>query len=248
MIDVSRTIDHVAGVIDGAPVRDDPFHHLVFSSAFPADVYAALLDAMPERGDYGRMSGRAKASARTKVDLFPEGVMRLPRDKKAVWGAIGQVLRSPRLRDAWVRRLSPGLERRFGSRHGSVDFYATPILTRDVPGYRIGIHPDTRWKAITVQIYLPPDDSISHVGTVFHRRDSDGRFQAAARMSFVPNTGYAFAVAGDTWHSVDVVGPEVGTRDSIILTYFVDEGWLRVAQNRCKRLGYLARGLGWRRA
>jgi len=247
MIDVSRTIDHVAGVIDGAPVRDEPFHHLVFSSVFPADVYAALLDAMPERGDYGRMSGRAKASARTKVDLFPEGVMRLPQEKKTVWGAVGQVLRSPRIRDAWVRRLAPGLERRFGSRYGSVDLYATPILTRDVPGYRIGIHPDTRWKGITVQIYLPRDDSISHVGTVFHRRDPDGRFQAAARMSFVPNTGYAFAVGSDTWHSVDVVGPEVSTRDSILLTYFVDQGW-QVAQNRCKRLGCLARGLGWRRA
>src|SRR6188474_581493 len=106
MIDVSRTVEHIADVIDGAPARDEPFHHLVFSSVFPGDVYDALLDAMPERRDYGLMSGRAKASARTKVDLFPEGVMRLPPRKKALWGAIGEVLRSPRIRDAWVRRLA----------------------------------------------------------------------------------------------------------------------------------------------
>ena len=43
-------------------------------------------------------------------------------------------------------------------------------------------------------------------------------------MPFSPNTGYAFAVGSDTWHSADPVGPEVKTRDSILHTYFVDAG------------------------
>ncbi|MEP9356958.1 hypothetical protein ABLE93_25870 [Xanthobacter sp. KR7-65] len=41
-------------------------------------------------------------------------------------------------------------------------------------------------------------------------------------MSFLPNTGYAFAVGADTWHSVDKVGPEVRTLDTILQTYVVD--------------------------
>jgi hypothetical protein len=56
-------------------------------------------------------------------------------------------------------------------------------------------------------------------------------------MKFAPNTGYAFAVDKDTWHSVDTVGPEVETRDSILLTYFVDENPLQVLRNRGKRIG-----------
>jgi hypothetical protein len=56
-------------------------------------------------------------------------------------------------------------------------------------------------------------------------------------MKFAPNTGYAFAVAENTWHSADTVGPEVTTRDSILLTYFVDAGLLRYLRNRCKRIG-----------
>jgi hypothetical protein len=56
-------------------------------------------------------------------------------------------------------------------------------------------------------------------------------------MTFAPNTGYAFAVGTDTWHSADPVGPEVKTRDSILLTYFVDAGVLRFLRNRAKRLG-----------
>ena len=57
------------------------------------------------------------------------------------------------------------------------------------------------------------------------------------QMRFAPNTGYAFAVDKETWHSADPVGTEVTTRDSILLTYFVDAGALRYLRNRGKRVG-----------
>jgi hypothetical protein len=60
-------------------------------------------------------------------------------------------------------------------------------------------------------------------------------------MKFAPNSGYAFAVGDDTWHSADRVGPEVRTRDSILHTYFVDAGLLRVLRNRGKRIGNFLR-------
>jgi hypothetical protein len=255
MLDVTRTIGHVVGTIDAAAERREPFHHLHFSGVFPADVYAAMLDSMPATGDYGAMSGRASlartpqgGNARTKIDLFPECMIHLPEEKTSIWARIGQVMRSHEVQQAFVRRLAPGLERRFGPRYGAVKLYSIPTLMRDVPGYRIGIHSDTRWKGMTVQIYLPRDASIAHVGTAFHRRSPDASYKEAMRMPFSPNTGYAFAVGSDTYHSVDTLGPEVRTRDSILVNYFVDETWLQVAQNRCKRLGHILRGLGWRRA
>jgi len=60
-------------------------------------------------------------------------------------------------------------------------------------------------------------------------------------MSFSPNTGYAFAVGQHTYHSVDTVGPEVQTRDSILLTYFVDRSLLQILRNRLRRLGNFIR-------
>jgi len=54
-------------------------------------------------------------------------------------------------------------------------------------------------------------------------------------MKFAPNTGYAFAVGDDTWHSADPVGREVTTRDSILHTYFRRRRILRVLRNRGKR-------------
>src|SRR6185369_6042918 len=198
--------------IDAAAERRDPFHHLRLCFFFPPDVYSAMMDAMPALERYGAMSGRARlaraydgGSARTRIDLFPEGLIRLPAQTRALWGAIGEVLRSSQVNEAWRRRLAPGLEQRFGSRYGAVSMYAVPILVRDVPGYRIGVHTDTRRKGMTAQIYLPRDNSITHAGTVFHERDGGG-YRAKERLAFSPNTGYAFAVGGDTFHSVDSVG------------------------------------------
>ena len=84
--------------------------------------------------------------------------------------------------------------------------YPIPVLTRDIPGYRITPHTDTRWKGITVQLYLPRDDNNTHIGTIFHDRAPDGSLPKAMQMRFAPNTGYAFAVGDNTWHSADPVG------------------------------------------
>ena len=238
---IARTSEHLRGAIDAAAENREPFPHIRLIDAFPADVYSEMLNAMPVKADYRRMSGRARSpregDVRTKLDLFPEWTGNLPAEKRRVWEVVGQSLRSTQVREAFMRRLAPGLERRFGTGYAMVGMYPLPVLTRDVPGYRIGVHPDTRWKGMTVQIYLPRDRSIEHVGTVFHKRSGDGSYQVSYRMPFWPNTGYAFAVGEHTYHSVDTVGQEVGTRDSILLTYYVDRTYFEMAHNRSKRLG-----------
>jgi hypothetical protein len=233
-----------AASVEAARAGEAPFDHLVFDRVFPDDVYAAMLTAMPVASDYRPMSGRAKGNdladgthTRVKIDLFPEYIRALPAEKRAVWDVVGGALCSEELKAALVRRLAPGLGRRFGADFAKVAMYPVPILTRDIPGYRIHPHPDTHWKGITVQLYLPRDNSATHIGTIFHERRPDGSMPKHTQMTFAPNTGYAFAVAEDTWHSADTVGPEVTTRDSILLTYFVDAGIVRYLRNRAKRVG-----------
>ncbi len=246
--ELNRIIDQVAAAIDAAPEGKDPFFHLKLANIFPPDVYAKMMEEMPVASDYRRMSGRTKSTrtmdgggTRVKIDLFPEYIRHLPRQKRELWKMIGKALCSAKVRDAFTRRLAAGLERRYGANYKKVGMYPIPILTRDVPGYRIGVHPDTHWKGMTIQLYLPRDNSIDHVGTVFHARNADKTFIRAAQMKFAPNTGYAFAVDKNTWHSVDTVGAEVETRDSILLTYFVDKNPLQVLRNRGKRIGNFIR-------
>ena len=72
------------------------------------------------------------------------------------------------MKQAFIRRLAPGLAKRFGKNFAKTGMYPIPILTRDIPGYKIAPHTDTRWKGITVQLYLPADDANTDIGTIFH--------------------------------------------------------------------------------
>jgi hypothetical protein len=234
---IERARDHAA-----------PFYHLEFDRVFPDDIYAAMLREMPDDNDYRALRGRYDEnllddgfSTRVKIDLFPEYIHKLPRRKRELWDEVGRALCSQEVKAAFMRRLGPGLERRFGANYNAVRMFPIPVLTRDFPKYRITPHTDTHWKGITVQFYLPPDDAMKHIGTIFNERLQDGSMPNAIKMPFSPNSGYAFAVDDNTWHSADPVGSEVKTRDSILLTYFVDSGLLRLLRNRGKRIGNFVR-------
>jgi hypothetical protein len=241
---VKRLRNFIAASVDAAAASDVPFDHLVLDRVFPDDVYAAMLANMPDASDYRPMHGRSKGNdlsdgthTRVKIDLFPEYIWHLKPEKRAVWDLVGRALCSTAVRDAFVRRLTPALERRFGPGCAKVGMFPIPVLTRDIPGYLITPHTDTQWKGVTVQLYLPRDRSTAHIGTIFHKKLADGSMPKDKQMTFAPNSGYAFAVGTDTWHSADRIGPEVKTRDSILLTYFVDAGALRYLRNRGKRVG-----------
>lgn len=240
---------HAVEAIARASAPAEPFRHLRLATFFPPEVYDTMRRAMPDEAAYRPMSGRAREArradgspTRTKLHLLPEDVRRMPREQREIWSAVGRALCSSCVRDAFIERLAPGLEARFGARYRSVDSYPIPILTRDVRDYSIGIHPDTRHKAMTVQLYLPRDASISHVGTRFHRRLRGKQYETVCEVPFMPNSGYAFAVDAETYHSLERLGPEVETRDSILLTYFVDDTpWCKIS-NRAKRFGNLVAG------
>jgi hypothetical protein len=241
--EIERLSDFIASSVEAARAVEKPFFHLEFDRVFPDDVYARILALMPDYDDYRPMHGRArkkktdKKATRVKIDLFPEYIRHLPPEKRALWDVVGRVLCSEKVKQAFMRRLAPGLSKRFGANFARTGMYPIPILTRDIPGYLIKPHTDTHWKGITVQLYLPADESNINIGTIFHDVLPDGSKPKATQMRFAPNSGYAFAVGDDTWHSADPVGPDVKTRDSILLTYFVDSGPLRIVRNRAKRFG-----------
>ncbi len=244
-----RLRDFIVASVEAAAAFATPFHHLVLEQVFPDDVYAAMLAHMPAAEDYRPMHGRSRrldladgTHTRVKIDLFPEHIRHLNPEKRTIWDLVGPALCSAAVRDAFVRRLAPGLERRFGPAYAKVGMFPIPVLTRDIAGYLITPHTDTHWKGMTVQLYLPRDRSTTHIGTIFHDRLADGTFAKRKQMTFAPNTGYAFAVGSDTWHSVEPVGAEVKSRDSVLLTYFVDAGALRYLRNRAKRLGNFISG------
>src|ERR1051325_1564031 len=242
---VKELTEFVADSVRQARTGSAPFYHLQFDRVFPPDFYEEMLRTMPDDNDYRPMSGKTKMGSsrpdgkptRTKIDLFPEYIRHLPPEKLEVWELVGRTLRSDEVKNALKQKLGPGLQKRCDENFARVGMYPVPILTRDIPAYRVFKHTDSLWKGITVQLYLPADTSNIEIGTIFHERRPDGTKPKVTQMPFAPNSGYAFAVANDTWHSADPVGPQVKTRDSILLTYFVDRGLWRTFRNRGRRVG-----------
>jgi hypothetical protein len=228
--------------VEASTLEPVPFDHVYLEGVFPREIYDRLLDHLPATERYRELRHREAMrpdgrSARRKFYLFPEHIALLPPAQRGVWLEVSRVLRSPALQDALKRKFRRALEARFSLSIERLTFYPVPMLLRDLGGYRLGIHGDSVSKAITVQLYLPRDGSQAHLGTRFH----EGRDGEAARrikaLAFRPATGYAFPVVYHaTWHSVAPTSVADGERNSLMLTYYVQNGVVDRLAERAKRL------------
>lgn len=216
--------------------RSAPFEHLYMREVFSPGFYAQLLAMMPARDRFHDLRHKDAmradgSSARLRMYLYPEQLWRLPAEQRAMWTAVSRTLRSGALQEAFKRKFRRSLEGRFGRSIDQLDFYPIPILVRDQPSYRIGIHADVPAKAITVQFYLPRDGAQRHLGTVFHHGRSGPDAERTVAMDFMPASGYAFAVVEkESWHSVRQTTEADGERVSIMLTYYVQDtprAWIK---------------------
>jgi hypothetical protein len=231
----------LASVVDRSPLGEHPFDHVYMEELFAPDVYRAMVTQLPAASHFHQLVHRDAlrpdgSSTRLRMYLYPELLRELPDDARKVWVPVAEALCAPELELAFKLKFSSALEQRFNKRVDQIRLYPIPILLRDAPGYRIGIHADVPSKAITVQFYLPPDESQRGIGTIFH----DGRDGDAAdrtiQMPFMPSTGYAFPVSGTkSWHSAAQTTESDGERVSIMLTYYVAEEPLRLLKLRLRR-------------
>lgn len=234
--------------VDRSELRPHPFDHIYMADVFDPESYRALLAAMPERRFYHELGHRDAlrpdgSSTRLRMYLYPELLWRLPANQKSVWLPVARALCSKRLEHAFKRKFRVALENRFGKPVERIGLYPIPILLRDLPGYRIGIHSDVPTKAITVQYYLPSDGSQRQIGTIFHEGDSGELAERTTQMPFMPASGYAFPVtAKKSWHSTAKTTDADGERASMMVTYYVADSpktWLKYRMRR------LLNSFGW---
>jgi hypothetical protein len=224
-----------------AALETKPFEHIYMERVFGPTYYDELLQQLPATQRYRELSHRDAMrpdghSARRKFYLLPEHIRLLPREQRRLWRELSRVLRSRGLEAAFKQKFRGALERRFGRPIERLSFYPVPMLLRDLGGYRIGIHGDSLRKAITVQFYLPRDDSQAHLGTILHEgRHGDGALRTK-KLAFRPATAYAFPVVyHESWHSVARTD-DAGERNSLMLTYYVQDGVFGWLFQRLKRV------------
>jgi hypothetical protein len=168
--------------------------------------------------------------------LYPELLWRLPAELRRVWLPVARSLCSGELETAFKNKFRSALEKRFGKPAEKIGMYPIPILLRDQPGYKISVHSDVPTKAITVQFYLPADESQRHIGTIFHESDKGAGAKRTTQMPFLPATGYAFPVTQTkSWHSAAETSAKDGERVTMMVTYYVADGpftWLKYRLRR----------------
>jgi hypothetical protein len=223
----------LVAAVDRAELRHEPFDHIAMEQTLDPANYQALLAALPDQHlfhdlkhqDAVRKDG---SSTRLRLYLYPELVERLPDEQREAWLPVAEALCSAELEQAFKRKFRATLEQRFRKPAEQIGMVAIPILLRDQPGYRIGIHSDVARKAITVQFYLPADDSQRELGTIFHEGKEGEAATRTTQMPFLPASGYAFPVAlTRSWHSAATANDGAGERVSMMVTYYVADSPLR---------------------
>ena len=219
--------EQLVHAVERAELRTKPFDHIYMEGVLEPESYEALLGAIPERRFYHELMHQDAvrkdgSSTRLRMYLYPELLRSLPEEQQAVWLPVAEALCSPDLELAFKRKFRRALEERFGKSVERIGLYPIPILLRDQPGYRIGIHSDVKKKAITVQFYLPKDASQRHIGTIFHESNRGQGAERTTQMAFMPASGYAFPVSlTKSWHSAATTSGEDGERVSMMVTYYV---------------------------
>jgi hypothetical protein len=172
--------------------------------------------------------------------LYGDNVKKISPELRTAWAAVSAMLTSKEVERAIRARLDDGLAiRARGDKVASASdlkLVAKPVIYRDIDGYQIKPHPDTRKKVVTMQLYCPADASQEALGTTLYRASLKGLMHVRSYLlepvksiPFLPNVGYAFVVLKGyhsltrmSWHGRPAIKADQ-PRISILNTFYMNE-------------------------
>lgn len=226
--------DHLVARVSEAPLIRDPFCHIYLEGIFPAQMYPELLRNLPPKELYVPLNLRKwvradGTSTRDEFHLTAENLALLPRALAEFWAPIVRAMTDATLRRAVFAKLAPDLAERFAIPEKEVPDLTCEYevrLVRDTEDYRIKPHPDGLNKIVTMQMYLPEDESTLDLGTSLFRRHKKllgNSFEEVKRFPFKPNSAYAFAVSDGprraSWHGRETLTGFKGVRNTLMLLF-----------------------------
>lgn len=232
-------LQHILHRLDEADVSDSPFPHFFIRNLLPGDIYAQMMESLPETKHYSSINkyNQQDTSTRYRMGLETSDLSQLDPEQADLWFGVRDALGDPAVKRKVFRKLENGIAFRFGIPKSDVEDapgYPLPELYRETTGYSIKPHPDTRRKVVTMQMSLARDESQSDLGTTFYRLSPNPLnlfkefrgFATAKQMPFSPNSAYAFVVLNTvtkrSWHGREQLREGCGTRNSLLHLYYAD--------------------------
>lgn len=229
---------HTMEKIASAPLRREPFVHMVVGEIFPPDFYAEMqARKLSDRSyiplkDTGRVGGNysparlcfmqdsapADAAEAKNVGFWKEFIATYnDRDFLDVWrGRFEKFVRAPALKQA--TKLADD----------KIGLQTEMFLMRDKETYTLGPHTDSASKAISALFYLPADDSNVMLGTsLYTPKDKDEAiipghhmrrefYDLVATIPYRPNAMLAFPNVPGSLHGVEPLSGAAISRDILL--------------------------------
>jgi len=223
---------HVLYQIANARIKPFPYPHIYVQDVFPPDFYRELRAHLPPAEAYQDLKALKRVGAgypdtRLVMVVTPENVQALPEPSRSFWSGTAQWLLAGPFGQVMASKFAEFLEQRFGDLR-QTRFHDEALLVQDYTTYALGPHTDSPAKVLSFLFYLPPDDSLAHLGTSIYvpkdpRFTCPGgphhRFEMFDRMMtmpFLPNTMFAFLKTDNSFHGVEPI-QETGVRRDLLL-------------------------------
>ncbi|MFO1435235.1 MAG: carbamoyltransferase C-terminal domain-containing protein [Gammaproteobacteria bacterium] len=206
-----------------AEVDSRPSDNYYVENFFPPEFYQQILAHLPDSDVYDFIEHPDAVlpdgtKTRKLLDLAPHTIAKMAPELRQFWTDFTRVLVSEELQNAILDKFADCLEDRFGCQRPPL--VSVPILYRDFPGYRIGVHTDAPYKVATMMFYFPRDLSQRHLGTSFYFKTVNG-FEIYKTNDFKPNSGFGFVRTETSWHGVEQLEMGESIRNTLALTIYV---------------------------
>ena len=227
----SRVDLHVLYKVANATISVFPFPHIYVRDVFPPDFYRELRAHLPPTETYRDLKALSRVNAgypdgRLVMPVTPENVQALPEPLRGYWSRLAQWLLGGFGQMA-LSKFGPFLDQRFGDSR-KMEFYDEALIVQDYTTYSLGPHTDNLRKVLSYLFYLPPDDSLAHLGTsIYVPKDRDftcpggphhlfEKFDRVVTMPYLPNTLFAFLKTPNSFHGVEPITEGSVRRDLLL--------------------------------
>lgn len=217
--------------VANAPVNLYPFPHIYVRDVFPPDFYSQLRAHLPPAEVYKDLKALNRVGAgypdtRLVMVVNPENIQALAEPIRSFWDGLASWLLGG-FGETVLAKFGQFLSRRFGDSR-AMQYYDEALIVQDYTTYSLGPHTDSPAKVLSFLFYLPPDDSLAHLGTsIYVPKDPsftcDGgphhpfeRFERMATMPYLPNSLFAFLKTPNSFHGVEPI-QEKGIRRDLLL-------------------------------
>lgn len=195
----THAFHHLKYRIANSEVKPWPFSHFYAQNVFPDSFYNDIRSRLPDLEAYksgqSNYNGRKFANPQT-LDLF-------------------DFLLTNDFLEIVIHLFLPDFRKRFPT--GKFTPKTDLRLVLDSKNYSIGPHTDARWKVVSLLFYLPPDGTLSDLGTsIYVPKDPNFRCPGGPHHSFepfdkvytapyLPNSCFGFFKTDYSFHGVEPI-------------------------------------------